>query len=218
METAKAARAAKASGVTVVPSPKTRLLDQARDVIRVKHDSIRTKEADVQWIKRSIFFHGRRHPREMGEAEIEALLADWAVQRKVAASTQNQALNALVFLHQEDPHLELREFSALRAERPDWLPVILTKAERAKLLAAIKPGTIGWIARLLYSTGMRLMECVRLRVQEALFEENQIEARDGKLFRAARRRHREFRGSLSPGEPLCRRSSPESSLVGEQEA
>src|SRR6266702_6129009 len=95
------AKAADLSSDGVVPNPKARLLDQVREVIRVKHYSIRTEEAYVQWIKRFIFFHGKRHPREMGATEIEAFLTDLAVQRKVSSSTQNQALNALVFLYKE---------------------------------------------------------------------------------------------------------------------
>jgi len=149
-----------------------KLLDQVREVIRVKHYSLRTEDAYVQWIKRYIFFHGKRHPREMGAAEIEAFLTDLAVQKQVAVSTQNQALNALVFLYQEVLHMELGEFSAVRAKRPERLPVILSETETAKLLAAIKQGTIGLMVRLLYGTGMRLMECVRLRVKDLLFEEN----------------------------------------------
>jgi len=174
------AKAATFPSPGVVPNPKARLLDQAREVIRLKHYSIRTEEAYVQWIKRYVIFHGKRHPKEMGAREIEAFLTDLAVQRKVSASTQNQALNALVFLYREVLHLELGEFSAVRAKRPNRLPVVLTKAETAKLLAAMKPGTIGLMARLLYGTGMRLMECIRLRVKDLLFEENQIVVRDGK--------------------------------------
>src|SRR2546422_2260645 len=148
------AKAAKVLSPGVVPNPKARLLDQVREVIRFKHYSIRPEDAYVQWIKRFIFFHGKRHPREMGATEIEAFLTDLAVRRKVAASTQNQALNALVFLYKEVLHVELGEFSAVRAKRPGRLPVVLTKAETAKLLAAIKPGTIGLMVRLLYGTGM----------------------------------------------------------------
>ena len=177
------AKAAKLSSAEVVPNPKARLLDQVREVIRFKHYSIRTEDAYVQWIKRFIFFHGKRHPKEMGATEIEAFLTDLAVRGKVAASTQNQALNALVFLYQKVLHIELGEFSAERARRPDRLPVVLTKAETANLLAAMKPGTIGLMARLSYGTGMRLMECVRLRVKDLLFEENQILVRDGKGFK-----------------------------------
>src|SRR5438876_4206967 len=177
------AKAAGFSSDGVVPNPKARLLDQVREVLRLKHYSIRTEEAYVQWIKRFIFFHGKRHPREMGAREIEMFLTDLAVRGKVAASTQNQALNALVFLYKEVLHIEPGEFSAVRAKRPERLPVVLTKAEASKLLAAMKPGTIGLMVRLLYGTGMRLMECVRLRVKDLLFEENQILVRDGKGFK-----------------------------------
>jgi integron integrase len=174
------AKAAPFRSPGVVPNPKARLLDQVREVLRLKHYSIRTEEAYVQWIKRFIFFHGKRHPKEMGAREIEAFLTDLAVRGKVAASTQNQALNALVFLYREVLHVELGEFSAVRAKRPERLPVVLTKAEASRLLAAMKPGTIGLMVRLLYGTGMRLMECVRLRVKDVMFEENQIMVRDGK--------------------------------------
>src|SRR5436309_13598714 len=119
----------------------------------------------------------------MGATEIEAFLTDLAVQAKVAAATQNQALNALVFLYKEVLHMELGEFSAVPAKRPERLPVVLSETETANLLAAIKPGTVGLMARLLYGTGMRLVECVRLRVKDLLFEENQILVRDGKGFK-----------------------------------
>src|SRR6266545_4402044 len=174
------AKAASFPSPGVVPNPKARLLDQVREVLRLKHYSIRTEEAYVQWIKRFIFFHGKRHPREMGAREIEMFLTDLAVRGKVAASTQNQALNALVFLYKEVLHIELGEFSAVRAKRSQRLPVVLTKDEASKLLAAMKSGTVGLMVRLLYGTGMRLMECVRLRVKDVLFEENQIVVRDGK--------------------------------------
>src|ERR1044072_3664741 len=123
------AKAAKFPGPAVIPKPKARLLDQVREVIRVKHYSIRTEEAYGQWIKRFVFFHGKRHPREMGAEQIEAFLTDLAVQRKVSASTQHQALHALVFLYKEVLRIELGEISAVRAKRPERLPVVLTKAE-----------------------------------------------------------------------------------------
>src|SRR2546426_3521641 len=126
-------KAAKVLSPGVVPNPKARLLDQVREVIRLKHYSVRTEEAYVQWIKRFIFFHGKRHPREMGATEIEAFLTDLAVRRKVAASTQNQALNALVFLYKEVLHVELGEFAAVSAKRAVRLPVGLSKAEAAQL-------------------------------------------------------------------------------------
>ena len=167
----------------VIPNPKARLLDQVREVIRVKHYSLRTEETYLQWMKRFIFFHGKRHPREMGAREIEAFLTDLAVRRRVASSTQNQALNALVFLYQEVLHLEVGEFSAVRAKRPSRLPTVLTQEEVRRLLTAVKPGTLSLMARLLYGTGMRLMECVRLRVKDVLLDQNQIVIRDGKGFK-----------------------------------
>lgn len=111
----------------VIPNPKAKLLDQVREVMRVKHYSIRTEEAYVQWIKRYIFFHGKRHPREMGAPEVEAFLTDLAVRGQVAASTQNQALNALVFLYKQVLRMELGDFSAVRAKRPARLPAVLTR-------------------------------------------------------------------------------------------
>src|ERR1044071_6979083 len=120
------AKAAYHSRDGVVPNPKLKLLDQVREVIRLKHYSIRTEDAYVQWIKRYIFFHNKRHPKEMGAVEIEAFLTDLAVRGKVSASTQNQALNALVFLYREVLHVEPGEFSAARAKRPSRLPVVLT--------------------------------------------------------------------------------------------
>ena len=142
----------------IVPNPKRKLLDQVREVIRLKHYSIRTEQTYVDWIKRYIFFHGKRHPREMGAAQIESFLTDLAVRRGVAASTQNQALNALVFLYREVLHQEAGEFSAVRAKRPSRLPTVLTKVEVQQLLSAMKAGTYRLMARLLYGTGMRLME------------------------------------------------------------
>jgi len=124
------AKAAYHSRDGIVPNPKLKLLDQVREVIRVKHYSIRTEDAYVQWVKRFILFHDKRHPREMGAAEIEAFLTDLAVQKQVAASTQNQALNALVFLYKEVWHMELAEFSSVRAKRPERLPVVLSELFR----------------------------------------------------------------------------------------
>jgi integron integrase len=164
----------------IVPNPKKRLLDQVREVIRLKHYSIRTEQTYVDWIKRYIVFHGKRHPREMGAPEIEGFLTDLAVRRRVAASTQNQALNALVFLYRQVLHQEAGEFSAVRARRPRRLPTVLTKAEVLRVLTAMKPGTHRLMARMLYGTGIRLMECVRLRVKDVLFEQNQMIVREGK--------------------------------------
>ena len=104
-----------------------KLLEQVRDAIRLKHYSIRTEEAYVNWVKRYIFFHGLRHPAEMGAAEVEAFLTHLAVQENVAASTQNQALSALLFLYREVLHQDLGPVDALRAKRPKRLPTVLTK-------------------------------------------------------------------------------------------
>jgi integron integrase len=166
--------------VKVVPNPKTRLLTQVREVIRVKHYSIRTEQAYVNWIKRFIFFHGKRHPREMGAREVQAFISHLAVKQDVAAATQNQALNALLFLYGEVLHQELGAIGQMeRARRPARLPVVLTKTEVSRLLTAMS-GTFQLMARLLYGTGMRLMEAVRLRVKDVDFDANQIMVRDGK--------------------------------------
>ena len=105
-----------------------KLLDQVRDAIRLKHYSIRTEQAYVHWIKRYIFFHDVRHPAEMGTPEVEAFLTHLAVKENVAASTQNQALSALVFLYREVLHQDLGPIDALRAKKPKRLPTVLTKA------------------------------------------------------------------------------------------
>src|SRR5882724_9161093 len=118
---------------------KPRLLDQVRAVLRLHHYSIHTERTYLDWIKRYVQFHGMRSREDLagGESKIEAFLTDLAVKGKVAASTQNQAMNALVFLYRKVLHIELGEFSAERARRPDRLPVVLTQAETANLLAAI---------------------------------------------------------------------------------
>jgi len=182
METAKAARSD--GSVSVIPNPKSKLLDQVREVIRLKHYSLRTEETYVQWIKRYIFFHHKRHPREMGAPEIQAFISDLAVRLNVAASTQNQAMNALVFLYREVLHQDAGDFSGrVRAKRPKHLPVVLSISETQRLLDALPMGTCRLMGRLLYGTGMRLMECLRLRVKDVLFEQNQILIRDGKGFK-----------------------------------
>jgi len=164
----------------IIPNPKARLLDQVREVMRLKHYSLRTEQTYIQWIKRFIFFHQQRHPREMGAPEVKAFLTDLAVRHRVAASTQNQGLNALVFLYQKVLDLSLGEIGEYaRAKRPQRLPVVLTREEVQRLLAAMKD-TYQLMARLLYGTGMRLMECIRLRVKDVEFERNQLIVREGK--------------------------------------
>jgi integron integrase len=157
-----------------------KLLDQVREAIRVKHYSIRTEEAYVNWIKRYIFFHHKRHPREMGVAEIEAFLTHLAVDQHVAASTQNQALHALLFLYREVLKIDLeRPVDAVRAKRPKRLPTVLTKAEVRQVLESMS-GTHQLMAKLLYGSGLRLMECLRLRVKDLDFAQRQIIVRNGK--------------------------------------
>jgi hypothetical protein len=139
-----------------IPNPKSRLLDQVREVMRFRHYSIRTEQAYIQWIKQYLFFHNKRHPKEMGAEEIRAFLPHLAVNRNVAASTQNQALNALVFPYKSVLRIEPGYFGEIeRAKRPARLPTILTREEVSRLLEAIPPGTIKLMVRLLYGTGMR---------------------------------------------------------------
>ena len=147
-------------------SPTTpRLLDRVRDRIRVKHYSIRTEQAYVDWIKRFIRFHGKRHPAELGSAEVEAFLTHLAVAGNVAASTQNQAKSALLFMYRDVLGTELPWLSGVTpAKAPRRLPVVLTRAEVARVLRGLR-GTHHLIGSLLYGTGMRIMEGVRLRVQ-----------------------------------------------------
>ena len=157
-----------------------KLLDQVREAIRLKHYSIRTEEAYVNWIKRYIFFHNKRHPKDMGTPEIEAFLTHLAVKRNVAASTQNQALSALLFLYREVLHIDLEgPIDAIRAKQPKRLPTVLTRNEVFKVIGFLS-GTHQLMAKLLYGSGLRLMECVRLRVKDVDFAQHQLIVRDGK--------------------------------------
>ncbi len=152
-----------------------------RAVIRFKHYSIRTEQAYLDWTKRFILFHGKRHPKYMGAGEVRAFLTHLAVEGNVAASTQNQALSALLFLYSQVLHLELPYLQDVeRARRPKKLPVVLTREEVKGLLDALSnPAHVlmGW---LLYGSGLRLMECVRLRVKDVDFSYRQLTVRDGK--------------------------------------
>jgi len=147
-------------------SNKPKLLDQVRMVIRRRHYSIRTEEAYVSWIKRFILFHDKRHPKDMGKLEIEAFLNDLVLKRKVSASTQAQALNAIVFLYKQVLEIDVGELDRLRkSNKPKRLPVVLSVAEVGRVLT-LMDGRNALMARLLYGAGLRLMECVRLRVHE----------------------------------------------------
>ena len=143
---------------------KPKLLDQVRGKLRVKHYSIRTEEQYLQWIKRFILFHDKRHPKDMGAGEVEAFLTHLAVRGKVSASTQNQAKSAILFLYKQVLETELPWLdNVTRAKTPQRLPVVLTQKEAQSVLAKLS-GTHWLVASLLYGAGMRLMEAIRLRV------------------------------------------------------
>jgi integron integrase len=159
---------------------KPKLLDLVRQKIRLKHYSIRTEQAYADWIRRFILFHNKRHPASMGVPEIRAFLSHLAVERKVAASTQRQALNAIVFLYREILDQEVGWLGEIeQAKRPERLPVVFSRAEVRALLAHLD-GQHWLMASLLYGAGIRLMECVRLRVKDVDFTYRQILVRDGK--------------------------------------
>ncbi len=160
-----------------------KLLDQIRDKLRVKHYSIRTEQTYTGWIKRYIYFHGKRHPKDMGAAEIEAFLTHLAVEGNVSASTQNLAKSALLFLYREVLAIELPWLdNVTQAKVPKRLPVVLTVSEVQNVLSRLN-GTHLLIASLLYGGGMRLMEAVRLRVKDVDFERREILVREGKGFK-----------------------------------
>ncbi len=158
-----------------------KLLDRTQEVLRIRHCRIRTEEAYPGWMKRYILFHGKRHPEDMGAAEVEAFLSHLAVQGNVAPSTQNQALNALLFLYKHvlEKDLGNAKIDAVRARRKAKLPVVLTKAEVRKIILSM-PGQQQLMAKLLYGSGLRLMECIRLRVKDLDFGMNDLTVRDGK--------------------------------------
>lgn len=159
---------------------RSRLLDQMREILRLHHYSIRTEEAYLVWVKRFILFHNKRHPSEMGEKEISMFLTYLAVDKHVSASTQNQALSAILFLYKRVLNLHLEWLDdVVRAKRPRRLPVVLTRDEVMSVLDAMQ-GYNALIARLLYGTGMRLMEGLRLRVQDVDFVRKEIIVRSGK--------------------------------------
>ncbi|MGH8436913.1 MAG: integron integrase [Pseudomonas sp.] len=159
---------------------KPRLLDQVRQQTRLRNYSIRTEAVYAEWVKRYIRFHQYRHPAEMGAAEIEAFLTHLAVHRNVAGSTQNQALAALLFLYKEVLKIELPWLEGIvRAKKPKHLPVVLTREEVARVLAELS-GVHWMVANLLYGSGLRLLEALRLRVKDVEFARGEILVRDGK--------------------------------------
>ena len=186
------------SSIPSLPEPGSapRLLEQVRGRIRFKHYSIRTEQAYLDWIKRFIRHFGKRHPRDMGAAEVQEFLTHLAVAGRVAASTQNQAKSALLFLYREVLELELPWLDDVEAAKtPKRLPVVLTGAEVMAMLARLD-GTNALVARLLYGTGLRIMECLRLRVKDVIFERGEILVRDGK---GAKDRVTMLPASVAPG-------------------
>jgi integron integrase len=178
-----------------VPNPKLKLLDQCREVMRFKHMSPRTEETYVNWIRRFILFHrvkegaqwnetlpnqGWQHPRDLGAEEVNGFLGRLAVDRSVSSSTQNQALNALVFLYGQVLGRELGELGTFeRAQRSERIPVVLSREEVRSVLAQLE-GTQQLIARFLYGTGLRLLEGLRVRVKDLDFARGQVVVRGGK--------------------------------------
>lgn len=161
-------------------SPSEKLLDRTQRLLRAKHYSHRTEKAYLGWIRRFILFHGKRHPVHMGRKEIEVYLSHLATKRKVAASTQNQALSAILFLFRtvlERP-TDYR-IDAVRARRPKRVPTVLSQEEVRRVLSSLT-GTHSLMARMLYGGGLRSSECVRLRVKDIDFSLRQIVVRDGK--------------------------------------
>ena len=152
-----------------------------RDHLRTRHYSIRTEQAYLDWVRRFILYHKKRHPQEMGAPEVEAFLTHLAVDRQVSASTQNQAKAAILYLYKQVLAINLPWLDeVVQAKRPQRLPVVLTPSEVRALLMHMDNATMGLIARLLYGTGMRLMEALRLRVKDVEFTRREIIIREGK--------------------------------------
>ena len=160
-----------------LPPPK--LLDRLRAKARLFHYSIRTEDAYAGWVTKFIIFHGKRHPKEMGRAEIETYLTHLATDRRLAASTQNQAFSAILFLYQRVLEIELPQVDFLRAQRPDRLPVVMG-VEEVRAVIDRMVGTYRLLAELMYGSGLRILECCRLRVKDLDFGRHQILVRDGK--------------------------------------
>ena len=165
------------------PTAPPRLLDRVRWHLRIKHYSLRTEQAYVDWIRRYVLFHGKRHPDEMGEAQIAAFLSHLAIEGHVAASTQNQALSALLFLYQQVLDRKLESIAGVvRVRRPPKLPVVFTRDEVRRVINQLA-GDYRLMGELLYGSGLRLMELLRLRVKDIDFGYNQILVRESKGMR-----------------------------------
>lgn len=159
-----------------------KLLDQVRERIRLLHYSYKTEKQYAEWIKRFILFHNKRHPNEMGAAEVEKFLTFLATERNVSASTQNQAMHAILFLYREILHKDIGNINALRAKKTVHVPTVLTHEEAMSVIMRLA-GMYRIIAQILYGGGLRLMECMRLRVKDIDFERRTITLRDTKSDR-----------------------------------
>jgi integron integrase len=168
------------SSVRATEDAKPRLIDEVRRVARTRHLSLRTEDAYLNWIRRFIRFHHKKHPREMGEQEIRSFISDLAVNGGIAASTQTVALSALLFLYRDVLKKDLPYVSNIeRARKPKRLPTVFTRDETKRILSNLE-GTHWLVAGLLYGSGLRLMECLRLRVKDLDFTCAQVTVRDGK--------------------------------------
>ena len=162
------------------PTHGKKLMDQVSDALRTKHYSYRTEQTYKDWIKRYILFHGKRHPKDMGEAEIRLFIAHLAAERKVAVSTSNQALSAILFLYRTVLQMEVQLPPDLsKASRPKRLPTVLTHAEAMQIIGRMR-GAPRLMAKIMYGSGLRVMECMRLRVKDLDFDNRQIIVRGGK--------------------------------------
>ncbi len=158
---------------------KPKLLDQVRDHVRLRNYSFRTEKSYVSWVKRFILFHNKQHPNEMGKAEVEAFLKDLAVNRNVSASTQNQALSAILFLYNDVINKPIGYIDVLWAKKPKKLPVVMTRSEVKSVLSNLN-GQYLLIGQLLYGSGLRLLECLQMRVKDVDFGQGLLIVRDGK--------------------------------------
>lgn len=163
------------------PGQGKKLLDLYRESLRVRHYSYRTEETYVSWLRQFILFHNKRHPREMGVAEINAFITYLANEKNIAASTQNQAISSILFLYRHVLGIELDEKALvpIRPTRPKRVPTVLSKNE-AQLVLHQMSGVYRLMGQLMYGSGLRLMEVLRLRVQDLDFENRQVVVRDGK--------------------------------------
>jgi integron integrase len=161
------------------PRKEKKLLDRMRETLQAQHYSYRTEGTYIDWCRRFILFHGKRHPKDMGASEVEAFITYLATRRKVAASTQTQALSAILYLYKEVLEQPLDPVKVVRARKPKRLPTVLTRDEAVRVIDAMT-GAYQLMAKLLYGSGLRLGECIRLRVKDLDFDQQALTVRDGK--------------------------------------